>query len=133
MKNDCVFCAIAEGEIPAFKIFEDEFALAYLDINPFSRGHVLVIPRRHAETIEDLSDEELGRLASLVKKIASHVKATLPCEGFNILQNNGEAAGQTVKHVHFHIVPRQSPGPIEFENHPADMQELKELSEKLKL
>jgi histidine triad (HIT) family protein len=133
MKNNCVFCAIAAGEIPCFKIYEDDFALAYLDINPFSQGHTLVIPKAHTQGLIDTPDETLAALVSTVKKVAGHLKSALGCEGFNILQNNGEAAGQTVMHIHFHIVPRYSSGPIAFENHPGDMDKLAALAEKLKM
>ena len=106
MKNNCIFCAIATGEIPSFKIYEDEFVLAYLDINPFSKGHTLVIPKEHTTGMLDTPDETLSAVISRVKKVANRLKSALPCDGFNILQNNGEAAGQTVMHLHFHIVPR---------------------------
>ena len=133
MKNNCVFCAIAAGEIPSFKVYEDDLVLAYLDINPFSKGHTLVIPKAHTEGLLDTSDETLAAVIARVKKIAAHLKTALPCDGFNILQNNGEAAGQTVKHVHFHIVPRYGSEPIVFENHEGDMQALKELAQKISM
>ena len=133
MKNNCVFCAIAAGEIPAFKVYEDELVLAYLDINPFSKGHTLVIPKAHTEGLLDTPDETLAAVVARVKKVAAHLKSALGCDGFNILQNNGEAAGQTVRHVHFHIVPRFGMEPIVFENRPGDMAELKALAEKIRL
>ena len=133
MKNDCIFCAIAAGEIPSFKVYEDELVLAYLDINPFAEGHTLVIPKAHSEGLLDTSDETLATIVARVKKVAAHLKAALPCDGFNILQNNGEAAGQTVKHVHFHIVPRYGKEPIVFENHPGDMAHLKALADRIRL
>ena len=133
MKNDCVFCAIAAGEIPSFKVYEDEFVLAYLDINPFTEGHTLVIPKEHSCGILDASDETLATLVSHVKKIAGHLKKALPCDGFNILQNNGEAAGQTVMHIHFHIVPRYGKEEIGFTSHKGDMDELKALAERVRM
>ena len=133
MKNNSIFCAIAEGEIPSFKIYEDELVLAYLDINPFAKGHTLVIPKVHSSGLLDTSDETLAAIIARVKKVAAHLKTALPCDGFNILQNNGEAAGQTVMHVHFHIVPRYGDEPLTFENHPGDMSELKALSERLRM
>lgn len=132
MKNNCVFCAIADGEIPSFKVYEDDSALAYLDINPFTRGHVLVIPKAHSQGLLDTPGETLATIIANVKKIAAHVVPLLGADGFNILQNNGEAAGQTVKHVHFHIVPRYAGEPLSFENKPGDMEELKALAEKLR-
>jgi histidine triad (HIT) family protein len=133
MRNDCVFCAIVDGEIPSFKIYEDEKALAFLDINPFSFGHALVVPKIHREGLLDAQDDELARLMAAVKKVAARIKAELKCDGFNILQNNGEAAGQTVKHIHFHIIPRRAGEAVAFESAPGDMQELAELAKRLKM
>lgn len=133
MKNDCVFCAIAAGEIPSFKVYEDDLVLAYLDINPFTEGHTLVIPKVHSEGLLDTPVAELGEIMARVQKVAAHIKKSLPCDGFNILQNNGEAAGQTVKHLHFHIVPRVGKGAISFENHKGDMEHLATLATRLKL
>jgi len=133
MKNNCVFCAIAAGEIPAFKIYEDEHVLAYLDINPFTKGHTLVIPKVHSAGLVDTPDETLANLLARVKKVAAHLKEMLPCDGFNILQNNGAAAGQTVMHLHFHIVPRYGQEEISFVSHPGDMEELKALAARLRM
>ena len=133
MKNDCIFCAIAAGEIPSFKVYEDDLALAYLDINPFSKGHTLVIPKAHAAGLLDADDKMLSELVLRVKKVAAHVKEKLGCDGFNILQNNGEAAGQTVRHIHFHIVPRWNGDPLAFSNTKGDMDELKALAERIRL
>lgn len=132
MKNNCIFCAIAAGEIPSFKVYEDDLVLAYLDINPFSIGHTLVIPKSHTECLLDTSDETLAAVIARVKKVAAHLKSALPCDGFSILQNNGEAAGQTVKHIHFHIVPRNGDGSLEFESHPGDMSALAALADRLR-
>jgi histidine triad (HIT) family protein len=133
MRNDCVFCAIADGEIPSFKIYEDDTALAFLDINPFSYGHALVVPKRHCEGLLDAEDGDLAALAAVVKKVAARIKDVLECDGFNILQNNGEAAGQTVRHLHFHIVPRRNGQAATFESNPGDMVELASLAERLKM
>ena len=133
MKNNCVFCAIAANEIPSFKVYEDDLVLAYLDINPFSKGHTLVIPKEHSSGLLDTSDETLAALVARVKKVASHLKATLPCDGFNILQNNGEAAGQTVMHIHFHIVPRYGKEEISFASQKGDMNELKSLADRIRM
>ena len=134
MKNDCIFCAIAAGEIPSFRVYEDDLVLAYLDINPFSKGHTLVIPKQHSSGLLDTDDATLAAVIARVKKVAAHVAAQLGCDGFNILQNNGEAAGQTVHHLHFHIVPRWS-GDVagSFENHEGDMDALEALAEKIRL
>lgn len=133
MKNDCIFCAIAAGEIPSFKVYEDDFVLAYLDINPFTKGHVLVIPKTHSTGLLDTDDDAIAAVVMRVKKVAAHMKASLPCDGFNILQNNGEAAGQTVKHLHFHIIPRYAGEPLAFESHKGDMYELAALADRLRM
>ena len=135
MKNDCIFCAIAAGEIPSFKLYEDDLVLAYLDINPFTRGHALVIPKAHSEGMLDTPDDVLAEVVKRVKKVAAHLKTALPCDGFNVLQNNGAAAGQTVRHLHFHIVPRygEAAEGISFASGKGDMDELKALAEKLRM
>lgn len=132
MKNNCIFCAITAGEIPSFKIYEDELVLAFLDINPFATGHVLVVPKNHSEGLLDTDDETLAAVITRVKKVAEHIKNVLPADGFNILQNNGEAAGQTVKHLHFHIIPRMNGGALKFESGAGDMAELSSLAERLR-
>lgn len=131
MKNNCVFCAIAAGEIPSFKVWEDGEFLAYLDINPFSRGHTLVIPKAHYANLAETPEDVLARLAVAVKKTAAKVTGALGIGDFNILQNNGEAAGQTVRHIHFHIVPRIPGGGTAFESGKADMNELADLAAKI--
>ena len=129
----CIFCEIAAGRIPSFKVYEDDVALAYLDINPFSHGHTLVIPKVHAEGLLDAGDEMLAAMIARVKKVAAHLKEALPCDGFNILQNNGAAAGQTVKHLHFHIIPRMNGEEIKFESNAGDMEKLAALAARLKM
>ncbi len=114
MKNNCIFCAIAAGEIPSKKVYEDDEVYAFLDINPASEGHTLVIPKAHSEGLLDTEDKVLSSLISKVKKIAEMQKAAYNADGFNILQNNGEASGQTVKHIHFHIIPRYTGKKLNF-------------------
>ena len=135
MKNDCVFCAIAEGEIPSFKVYEDDLVLAYLDINPFSEGHTLVIPKAHYTGLLDTPTDLLKEVVARVQKVAAHLKEALPCDGFNVLQNNGAAAGQTVPHVHFHIVPRYGAGggEIAFANHEGKMDALAALAARIRM
>jgi histidine triad (HIT) family protein len=133
MKNDCVFCAIAAGEIPSFKIYEDDFVLAFLDINPFSEGHTLVIPKEHYKGLLDVPPQVLTVLLERVQKISSHIAKALACDGFNILQNNGAAAGQSVNHIHFHIVPRMEGSVLSFESGKGDMEKLSALASRLRL
>lgn len=133
MKNNCVFCAIVAGEIPCFKIYEDDSVLAYLDINPISKGHTLVIPKVHFAGLLDTDEAVLADVIGKVKKIAAHIKEKLGCDGFNIMQNNGESAGQSVKHVHFHIIPRWNGDALAFESHAGDMEALNTLATQIRL
>lgn len=103
---DCIFCKIVAGEITAYKVYEDDRVLAFLDITPVNPGHTLVIPKAHYENLLDLPEEEARNLISTIKKISSAILAGVESSGFNLGLNNGEAAGQVVKHVHFHIMPR---------------------------
>lgn len=108
--SDCVFCKILKGEIPSCKIYEDDHAIVFLDIAPFEKGHVLVVPKIHARQITDLPVEEFRPLLEVVQKTAKALKEKLPCDGINILQNNGACAMQTVPHVHIHLIPRWNTG-----------------------
>lgn len=106
MKNNCIFCKIIEGNIPSHRVYEDDFFIGMLDINPANRGHVIVYPKNHAENIFELPDGDAEKILIVVKKIAMAVTEAYGCDGINILQNNGEAAGQSVNHLHIHIIPR---------------------------
>lgn len=107
MKNDdCIFCKIIEGKIPSATIYENDKFKVILDKFPSSIGHVLVILKEHVEDMFNISNEDCGKIFELVSKIAPIVKEQLSCDGINILQNNGESAGQSVKHFHVHIIPR---------------------------
>ena len=103
---DCVFCKIIAGEIPAYKVYEDDDVLAFLDITPVNPGHTLVIPKRHYDDLLGLPEAEAARLIGVVKKIAPAVVAGVGAAGFNLELNNGPVSGQLVNHVHWHIVPR---------------------------
>lgn len=102
----CIFCKIATGEIPSKTVYEDDDFRAILDISPASKGHVIILPKNHADNIFEISDEDASGIMLVAKKIASKVKNVFGCDGVNILQNNGEAAGQTVFHLHVHVIPR---------------------------
>ena len=103
--DKCTFCKIAKGEFPAYTVFEDETYIAFLDINPFSRGHTLVCPKAHGETIWDMKEAEIGGLFLLAARVSRAVVEATGAEGFRLLQNNGEAANQVVAHVHVHVIP----------------------------
>ena len=102
----CIFCTIIAGEIPSATVYEDDDVKAILDVNPAARGHVIVLPKKHASDVFSISDEDLSKAICVAKKIAIAVKEAYKCDGVNILQNNGEAAGQTVFHLHIHVIPR---------------------------
>lgn len=106
--NDCIFCLIANGDIPSDTVYEDEYFRAILDLSPASKGHTLLLPKYHAEDLFALPDDVAARVMPTAKKIAKAVKEAMGADGVNILQNNGEAAGQTVKHFHVHIIPRKA-------------------------
>jgi len=106
MSEDCIFCKIVNGELSCYKIWEDEDFLAFLDINPVSRGHVLVIPKRHYENISDCDDETLGKLNVVCKKIGLMLKDKLGATGVNIVNASGKDAQQSVFHLHYHVVAR---------------------------
>jgi histidine triad (HIT) family protein len=101
----CVFCRIVRGELPSHKVFEDKDYIAFLDINPFSKGHTLVCPKPHGETLWDMGEAEVGGLFMAASKVSKGVMHAMEAEGFRVLQNNGEAANQVVAHVHVHIIP----------------------------
>lgn len=104
--DDCIFCKMAAGQIPVTKIYEDDFVLSFLDIGPISDGHTLVIPKQHFEKLHQCPPEVLSRVGSCLGKIAEAVSAAMKSDGYNLLCNNGRAAGQLVDHLHFHIIPR---------------------------
>jgi histidine triad (HIT) family protein len=103
---NCIFCKIVSGAIPSRKVYEDENCYAFMDIAPFEKGHTLVVPKHHARFLTDLTEATLTQLIMTTLKVAAYILKTMPCDGFNILQNNGECALQTIPHVHFHIIPR---------------------------
>jgi len=104
--TDCVFCRIRDGAIPSVRIHEDERTLCFMDINPLNTGHCLVVTRRHAATIWDSSDEDLGATMETAKRVALALREALRPDGLNVLQANGAAAFQSVPHFHLHLIPR---------------------------
>lgn len=107
MKNDnCIFCKIANGEIPTNSIYEDDLFNVILDNGPATPGHALILPKDHYANLYELPEETAQKAIVLAQKIAKHMKETLGCDGLNVVQNNGAAAGQTVDHFHMHLIPR---------------------------
>ena len=106
MSDDCIFCAIAAGDIPARTVHETDDVLAFLDANPLARGHTLVIPKAHAQHVDDLDDDLASELFAAVSELTPRVQAAVDADGANVGANDGEAAGQEVPHVHVHVIPR---------------------------
>ena len=107
MKDEnCIFCKLANGDIPTATVYEDEYLRAIMDAAPANKGHIIILPKSHAADIYELNDEYVSRAFVLAKKLAVALKKLTGCDGVNILQNNGEAAGQTVFHFHVHVIPR---------------------------
>jgi len=106
--DGCVFCKVVAGEIPAAKLYEDDVVVAFLDIGPISDGHTLVVPKKHCTTVHECDAEVLSAVAARLGKIAGAVVEAMDADGYNVLANNGSAAGQVVEHLHFHIIPRKT-------------------------
>lgn len=106
MKDDCIFCKLANGVIPTNSIYEDEDFNVILDLAPATQGHALILPKAHADNLYQLPDETAAKVFVLAKKLAISMTEKLSCDGFNVVQNNGSVAGQTVFHFHMHLIPR---------------------------
>lgn len=104
--TNCIFCKIANGEIPSKTLYEDDKFRVILDLGPATRGHALILPKDHYANLYELPDETAGEVMKLAKKMAAQMTERLGCDGFNLVQNNGELAGQTVFHFHMHLIPR---------------------------
>ncbi len=130
--NNNIFAKILRGEIPCIKVYEDELTLAFMDIMPQAQGHTLVIPKEAAVTLHDLSDEGAANLIKKVKLVAGAVKKGLNADGITLFQLNGETAGQTVPHIHFHILPGSYLTAKAHASVSADSSELEAIAEKIK-
>ena len=105
--DGCVFCKMVDGEIPVTKVYEDDAVLAFLDIGPISDGHTLVVPKQHCTMVHACDPEVLAGVSARLGRIAEAVMAAMDADGYNVLSNNGAAAGQVVDHLHFHVIPRK--------------------------
>ncbi len=134
MSENCIFCKIAAGEIPSVTLYEDDSFRVIFDINPASKGHAIILPKCHAENLFELPEEETAKVLSVAKKVGKAMMEVLPCDGLNVLQNNGTAAGQTVVHFHVHLIPRYEGDQVglTWEQHEADNEMLRQLAEKIK-
>ena len=113
MAEDCIFCKIVAGELPSETVQEDQHTVAFMDINPWTRGHALVIPRNHSPNIYEVGDEDLRHTAIAAKQLAVRVKERLRCDGVNVLNASEPAAWQSVFHFHMHVIPRYDDDPLE--------------------
>ena len=131
---DCIFCRIVAGEIPSFKLLEDDRVLSFMDINPASEGHCLVVPKAHAPNLFEADDESLAAVVTAARRVADAVRRTLEPPGISLTQANGPAAGQSVFHLHFHVIPRRPDDELLFnwELQPGDMDAIGKLAERIR-
>ncbi|MCG7848935.1 MAG: HIT family protein [ANME-2 cluster archaeon] len=131
--DDCIFCKIVNGGIPSYTVYQDDDTLAFLDINPNTQGHTLVIPKKHAANITDMDDKDIASLFRTVRKVVSGLQAAINPEGFNLVVNHGEVAGQVIHHFHCHVIPRNTGDGIEynFEGFTPSPEEFQELAGKV--
>jgi len=132
--TDCVFCKIIAGDIPAFRVYENDDTIAFMDINPLHPGHVLVIPKEHSANVYEVSDEAIAAAARTARRVARAVNAVVEPDGLNVLQCNGPAAGQSVFHFHMHVLPRRldDGAALNWEVIPGNMEEIGALAEKIR-
>lgn len=138
MRDDnCIFCKLANGVFPTNSIYEDDDFNVILDASPATKGHALILPKEHYANIYEMDEELLGKAAKLAKKIITYEKEVLGCDGYNIVQNNGEVAGQTVFHFHMHLIPRygkdENKKIIEWDQNEFSEEEMKSICEAMKL
>lgn len=132
--TDCIFCKIINGEIPCFKLYEDDHTLAFMDINPASEGHALVIPKEHSADVHAVSEDAITSTVITAKKIAAAVDKTLNPDGLNLLQCNGPAAAQSVFHFHMHVLPRRDGDELKLNwgPKPGDMDAIRQMAERIR-
>jgi histidine triad (HIT) family protein len=122
MADDCLFCKIVAGEVPAERVDEDEHTVAFMDINPWTRGHALVVPRTHSRNLYDVGREDLAHTLAAAKRLALAMKERLGCDGVNLLGSAEPAAWQTVFHFHVHVIPRYDDDPLQLPTRPQQVE-----------
>jgi histidine triad (HIT) family protein len=134
MAEDCIFCKIVAGELPSEIVREDEHTVAFMDINPWTRGHALVIPRNHSPNLYEVGEDDLGHTSSAAKQLALRMRERLRCDGVNLLNASEPAAWQTVFHFHMHVIPRYDDDPLQLPVRPqqAAQAELAEVASELR-
>jgi len=132
--DDCIFCSIVAGEIPAQVVDQNDHTVAFMDINPWTRGHALVVPRRHSRNLYEVPDEDVEHAAVAAKRLAERMRDRLGCDGVNLLNASEAAAWQTVWHFHVHVIPRYDDDPLTLPTRPqqAESEELEEVAEELR-
>ena len=132
--EDCIFCGIVAGEMPAQKVDEDEHTVSFMDLNPWTRGHALVIPRRHTPNLYEIDDDDLRHTAVAARRLARRMRERLGCDGINLLNAAEPAAWQTVFHFHLHVIPRYDDDPLRLPTHPgqAEPDELSAVADELR-
>jgi histidine triad (HIT) family protein len=132
--KDCLFCGIVAGDVPGQIVDSDEHTVAFMDINPATRGHALVVPRRHSADLMEVSDEDLTHTMLAARRLARRIRDTLDPDGFNILNSCGAAAWQTVFHFHVHVIPRYADDPLKLPwvPGPGDADEISAVAEQLR-
>jgi histidine triad (HIT) family protein len=129
MTDDCIFCKIVEGEVPSYKVYEDENVMAFLDANPVSKGHTLVIPKEHVDDIHDA--EHMEYMWEPIVEVSNAVKDAFGAEGVNIAQNNGAKAGQEVFHLHFHVTPIYEGDELDITYNRSEIEDGEEVAEEI--
>ena len=132
-KDDCIFCKIANGEIPSTSLYEDDMFRVILDLGPASKGHALILPKEHFANLYEIQDAYATKAMLLAKRMSKAMVKALDADGFNLVQNNGEAAGQTVFHFHMHLIPRyaEQKGIVEWEPGETTPEEMQEIARKV--
>ncbi len=132
--DSCVFCKVVAGEIPVTRVYEDEAVLAFLDIGPLSDGHTLVVPKRHCTRIHTCEPDVLADVGARLGRIAQAIATAMEADGYNVLSNNGSAAGQVVDHVHFHIIPRRTGDKVftEWPSHKVEQGQIEEIAARIR-
>lgn len=134
-KNDCIFCKLANGDIPATALYEDDMVKVIFDRGPATKGHALILPKEHFDNIYEIEEEYAKKIMVVASKVAKAMKESLGCDGINVLQNNEEAAGQTVFHFHTHIIPRYKGDGVSIGWKPNEVtdEQIEELAEKISI
>ncbi|HLC60884.1 HIT family protein [Candidatus Woesearchaeota archaeon] len=132
--EDCIFCKIVDGKIPAAKVYEDSKVIGFLDIMPANKGHCLVVPKQHAQTLVEMNEDDLTATITAAKKVANAQSLSFGNAGFNLVMNNGKEAGQIVNHAHIHVIPRFQKDRlrIKWSHLKYEDEEIKEYAEKIK-